>query len=147
MQSMFEPSQADVRRFFCSVYAKWLKAQPMDALETLASQWVAEHPEYHADFADEAAALERMYEVKDGKINPFLHVSMHLSVSEQCSIDQPRGIRQAVELLSARRNSLHVAHHDAMEALGQMIWESQRSGRPPDGQAYIDAVQRRATQD
>jgi hypothetical protein len=30
-------------------------------------------------------------------------------------------------------------------ALDQMIWESQRSGRPPDGQAYIDAVQRRAT--
>lgn len=144
---MFEPSQADVRRFFCSVYAKWRDGQPMDALETLASQWVAEHPEYHADFTDVDAALARMYEVKDGKTNPFLHLSMHLSVSEQCSIDQPRGIRQAVELLAARRDSLHDAHHETMDALGQMIWESQRSGRPPDGHAYIDAVQRRATQD
>jgi hypothetical protein len=144
---MFEPSQADVRRFFCSVYAKWRNAKPMDALETLASQWVAEHPEYHTDFADVDAALERMYDVKDGKINPFLHLSMHLSVSEQCSIDQPRGIRQAVELLTVRRDSLHAAHHETMDALGQMIWESQRSGRPPDGHAYIDAVQRRATQD
>ena len=144
---MFEPSQADVRRFFCSVYAKWREGQPMDALETLASQWVAEHPEYHADFSDVDAALERMYEVKDGKTNPFLHLSMHLSVSEQCSIDQPRGIRQAVELLTAKRDSLHDAHHETMDALGQMIWESQRSGRPPDGQAYIDAVQRRATRD
>jgi hypothetical protein len=45
-----------------------------------------------------------MYEVKSGKVNPFLHLSMHLSVSEQCSIDQPRGIRQAVELLAARRD-------------------------------------------
>jgi hypothetical protein len=119
----------------------------MDALETLASQWVAEHPEYHADFSDVDAALERMYEVKDGQTNPFLHLSMHLSVSEQCSIDQPRGIRQAVELLTARRDSLHDAHHETMDALGQMIWESQRNGRPPDGHAYIDAVQRRATQD
>ena len=144
---MFEPSQADVRRFFCSVYAKWRDGQPMDALETLASQWVAEHPEYHADFSDVDAALERMYEVKDGKTNPFLHLSMHLSVSEQCSIDQPRGIRQAVELLTAKRDSLHDAHHETMDALGQMIWESQRSGRPPDGHAYIDAVQRRATRD
>jgi len=144
---MFEPSQADVRRFFCSVYAKWRNAHPMDALETLASQWVAEHPEYHPDFSDVDAALERMYEVKDGQVNPFLHLSMHLSVSEQCSIDQPRGIRQAVELLTARRDSLHHAHHETMDALGQMIWESQRSGRPPDGHAYIDAVQRRATQD
>ena len=144
---MFEPSQADVRRFFCSVYAKWCNGQPMDALETLASQWVAEHPEYHADFSDVDAALERMYEVKDGKTNPFLHLSMHLSVSEQCSIDQPRGIRQAVELLTAKRDSLHDAHHETMDALGQMIWESQRSGRPPDGHAYIAAVQRRATKD
>ena len=147
MPRMFQPSQADVRKFFCAVYAKWLSAQPMDALETLASQWVAEHPEYHADFADEAAALEKMYDVEDGKTNPFLHLSMHLSVSEQCSIDQPRGIRQAVELLTARRDSLHDAHHETMEALGKMIWESQRSGRPPDGQAYIDAVQRCATRD
>jgi hypothetical protein len=120
---------------------------PWTRLETLASQWVAEHPEYHADFANEAAALEKMYDVEDGKTNPFLHLSMHLSVSEQCSIDQPRGIRQAVELLTAKRDSLHDAHHETMEALGQMIWESQRSGRPPDGQAYIDAVQRCATRD
>ena len=147
MPRMFQPSQADVRKFFCAVYAKWQNAQPMDALETLASQWIAEHHEYHADFANEAAALEKIYEAEDGKTNPFLHLSMHLSVSEQCSIDQPRGIRQAVELLTARRDSLHDAHHETMEALGQMIWESQRSGRPPDGQAYIDAVQRCATRD
>jgi hypothetical protein len=79
--------------------------------------------------------------------NPFLHLSMHLSLSEQCSIDQPRGIRQAVELLTHRRDSLHRAHHEAMDCLGQMIWESQRAGRPPDGDAYIDCVQRHATQD
>jgi hypothetical protein len=28
-----------------------------------------------------------------------------------------------------------------------MMWESQRSGRPPDGAAYIACVQRRATRD
>ena len=82
-----------------------------------------------------------------GKTNAFMHLSMHLALSEQCSIDQPRGIRQAVELLTARRDSLHDAHHEAMECLGQMVWESQRAGLPPDGAAYIDCVQRRATRD
>lgn len=106
-----------------------------------------EHPEYHADFKDADAALEKMYDVEGGKTNPFLHLSMHLSISEQCSIDQPRGIRQAVELLAARRDSLHEAHHEAMECLGRMVWESQRSGQPPDGAAYIDCVQRHATRD
>ena len=144
---LFTPSQADVRRFFCSVYAKSRAGQPLEALETLASQWMDEHPEYHADFADVDAALATMYDVEGGKTNPFLHLSMHLSISEQCSIDQPRGIRQAVELLAARRNSLHDAHHEAMDCLGQMVWESQRSGRPPDGDAYIACVQRHATRD
>jgi hypothetical protein len=144
---MFTPSQADVRRFFCSVYAKTRAGQPLEAIETIASQWLEDHPEYHADFADADAALARIYEVEAGRINPFLHLSMHLSISEQCSIDQPRGIRQAVELLAARRNSLHDAHHEAMDCLGQMVWESQRAGRPPDGDAYIACVQRHATKD
>ena len=144
---MFSPSQADVRRFFCSVYAKALQGHALEAIEIIASQWIDEHPEYHADLADADAALEKTYDVEGGKSNPFLHLSMHLSISEQCSIDQPHGIRQAVELLSRRRQSLHDAHHEAMECLGRMMWESQRSGRPPDGAAYIDCVQRRATRD
>ncbi|MEO8013258.1 DUF1841 family protein [Polaromonas sp.] len=144
---MFTPSQADVRRFFCSVYAKSLTSQPLEAIETIASQWMDEHPEYHADFKDTDAALEKMYDVEGGKTNPFLHLSMHLSISEQCSIDQPRGIRQAVELLTARRDSLHAAHHETMECLGRMVWESQRSGQQPDGAAYIECVQRHATRD
>jgi len=144
---MFNPSQEDVRRFFCSVYAKFHSAQPMDAMETLASQWIAEHPEYHADFQNLDAAIVRVYPEGNGQTNPFLHLSMHLSISEQCSIDQPRGIRQAVELLTHKRQSLHTAHHEAMDCLGSMLWESQRAGRPPDGQAYIDCVQRHATRD
>ena len=144
---MFTPSQADVRQFFCSVHAKAQALQPMGALETIAGMWINEHPEYHAELADAETALATMYDAEDGKANPFLHLSMHLSISEQCSIDQPRGIRQAVELLTAKKDSLHDAHHDTMECLGQMVWESQRAGRPPDGEAYIACVQRRATQD
>ena len=117
----------------------------IDALEVLAGEWVAEHPEYHAVLTDEASALTRQFTGENGQSNPFLHLSMHLSISEQCSIDQPRGIRQAVELLASKRNSLHDAHHEVMECLGTMLWESQRSGQAPDGQAYIDAVQRRAS--
>ena len=144
---MFNPTQADVRRFFCAAHAKQQAGQPMEAIETLAGLWIAEHPEYHADLADVDAALARNYDETPTRTNPFLHLSMHLSISEQCSIDQPRGIRQAVELLAPPLGSLHDAHHAAMECLGQMLWEAQRSGRPPDGDAYIAWVQRRATRD
>lgn len=144
---LIQPSQADVRRFFCGVYAKARTDAPLDPMEMLVSQWIDEHPEYHASLADVDAALRDMNQVDSNAENPFLHLSMHLSISEQCSIDQPRGIRQAVELLTARRNDLHAAHHEVMECLGRMVFESQRAGRMPDGQAYIDCVQRQATRD
>ena len=142
---MFQPSQLDVRRFFCASHTRQQAGLPLEPMQALAARWTAEHPEYHADLADEAAALEAVYTVEDGRTNPFLHLSMHLSIDEQMGIDQPTGIRQAVQLLATRRNSMHQAHHEVMECLGEMIWSSQRSGLPPDGQAYLEAVRRRAT--
>jgi hypothetical protein len=142
---MFQPSQNDVRRFFCGAYARWREGLPLEPMQALAARWIEQHPEYHAELADEAEALARVYTVEDGRTNPFLHLSMHLSIDEQMAIDQPTGIRQAVDLLAVRRGSLHEAQHEVMDCLGEMIWASQRSGLPPDGQAYLGAVRRRAT--
>lgn len=142
---MFQPSQSDVRRFFCRTRAKQQVGAPLDRMEQIAARWIGEHPEYSADLADEAAALQAVFTIEEGRTNPFLHLSMHLTIEEQCSIDQPRGIRDAVLALAARRGSLHEAHHEVMECLGQMIWASQRSGQPPDGLSYLEAVRRRAT--
>ena len=77
---MFNPSQEDVRRFFCGVHAKARAGAPLDALETLASQWLLEHPEYDPEMADAEAAVARVYDGADGQTNPFLHLAMHLSL-------------------------------------------------------------------
>ncbi|MBA4110498.1 MAG: DUF1841 domain-containing protein [Leptothrix sp. (in: Bacteria)] len=137
---MFAPSQDQVRRFFCEAWAKQQAGQVLTPLEVQATDWVAQHPEYHADLADAEAAVKAVYAVEGGRTNPFLHLSMHLSITEQVSIDQPPGIRAAVQHLAQRRNSLHDAQHEVMEALGEMVWTSQRTGLPFDGAAYIDRV-------
>ena len=142
---MFTPSQHDVREFFCAAHRKLANQEPLTPLEAIAADWIAEHPEYDSDLADLEAARAAVYAVDDGRTNPFLHLSMHLSITEQLGIDQPRGIKQAVQLLAAKLGSMHEAQHEAMECLGQMIWESQRSGRPPDGEGYVECVRRRAT--
>lgn len=142
---MFQPSQHDVRRFFCEVWRKQRQGLPLEAMEAAAAPWVAEHPEFDAELGDPQRALERTWSVEDGRTNPFLHLSMHLSIAEQVSIDQPAGIRQAVQGLAQSAGSLHAAHHEVMESLGEMIWQSQRSGLPPDGMAYLESVRRRAT--
>jgi Domain of unknown function (DUF1841) len=140
---MFEPNQQEVRQFFCRAYARWKAALPLTPLDTIAADWIALHPEYHAELADEAAAIAADYSVEKGRTNPFLHLSMHLSITEQVSIDQPRGIKQAYELLAVKTDA-HEAQHRMMDCLGEMIWTSQRSGLPPDGQAYIECVRRKA---
>jgi Domain of unknown function (DUF1841) len=142
---MYAPSQRDVRIFFCDTWRKQREGLPLTPMEALAADWISQHPEYHDALADADAAVAADYKVDNGQTNPFLHLSMHLTVTEQVSINQPTGVAQAVRLLAARRGSLHEAHHEVMECLGEMIWASQRSGLPPNGHAYLDCVQRRST--
>lgn len=142
---MFSPSQHDVRRFFCEAFRKQQENQVLTPLEAIARDWIIQHPEYDEALADVRTALETDYSVERGQTNPFLHLSMHLSVAEQISIDQPPGIRAAFQMLAARLGSEHEAHHEIMECLGEMIWKSQRGGVPPDTEAYIECVRQRAT--
>lgn len=140
---MFNPSQRDVRRFFCEVFRKQRANEILTPLETMASDWIRHHPEYHDVLADVEAAVERDYSVDSGQTNPFLHLSMHLSIDEQISIDQPPGIRAAATALTLKLDSAHEAQHQMMDCLGEMIWNAQRTGQPPDGRAYVEAVQRK----
>jgi hypothetical protein len=141
---MFNPSREEVRRFFCDAWQKQLAGSVLTPLEAMAVDWIGEHPEYHQLLTDTEGALAEAYTPERGQTNPFLHLSMHLSISEQVSIDQPPGIRAAYEALARRLDSPHEAQHQVMECLGEMLWNAQRTGLPPDGQAYIDAVKRRA---
>ena len=142
---MFSPTQADVRGFFADTRRKRLERLPLTPLETIAADWVEAHPEYGADLGAAAADPGDVAAPQEGRENPFLHLSMHLSISEQISIDQPAGIRKAFELLARRLGSQHAAQHEVMECLGRMLWDAQQSGRPPDGETYVDCVRRRAT--
>jgi hypothetical protein len=142
---MFDPSQNDVRAFFVTARRKRRERLPLTPLETIAADWIDAHPEYDGDLADADAAQAATYPAEGGRENPFLHLSMHLSISEQVAIDQPAGIRQAFDSLVARLGSPHAAQHEVMECLGAMLWESQRGGVPPDGAGYVECVRRRAT--
>ena len=140
---MFTPSSHDVRRFFCEAYRKRRAGEILTPMDAIAADWIAQHAEYHDALQDAEEAVARDYSVEGGQANPFLHLSMHLSITEQISVDQPRGIRAAFEALAARVGE-HEAQHEIMECLGEMIWASQRSGLPPDAEGYVDCVRKRA---
>lgn len=139
---MFTPSSNDVRRFFCEAYRKHKSGAVLTPMDAIAADWISHHPEYAEALTDADAAVARDYSVEGGQANPFLHLSMHLSIAEQVSIDQPRGIKAAHDAL-VRKLGQHEAHHEIMECLGQMIWTSQKNGVPPDSAAYVECVRKR----
>ncbi|PPB84329.1 uncharacterized protein DUF1841 [Mycetohabitans endofungorum] len=143
---MFTPSRDEVRRFFTETWRKQRAGEILTPLQSMAADWIVQHPEYQA-VLDCADAGEQDYSPERGQTNPFLHLSMHLAISEQLSIDQPRGIRAAHERLAARLGSDHDAHHAIMECLGQIIWEAQRNKVPPDTDAYLALIEQRASRD
>jgi len=117
-------------------------------LQAVALKWIAVHPEYHPWLADEARALAEEFTAERGETNPFLHLSMHLALEEQLSIDQPPGIVAVFRRLATRTGDEHGAAHEAMECLGEIVWSAQRGTLPADtdaiGAAYLDCLRRRA---
>jgi hypothetical protein len=145
---MFNPSKDDVRRFFCEAWSKHVGGGVLTPLEATAVDWMQRHPEYHADLGDVDAAIAREYRVDDGRTNPFLHLSMHLAIAEQLSIDQPPGIRAVFARLVERHGDDHAAMHEVMECLGETVWAAQRSAIPESAEQmsarYLECLQRRA---
>ncbi len=140
---MFDPTRDQVRRFFRDTLAKKRSGATLTPIEAMAGDWVELHPEYFDALAPVREGDSDPFETREGEPNPFLHLSMHLSIDEQVSIDQPPGIRAAMEQLTLKLGSAHDAHHEAMECLGEMLWAAQRGGTPPDGATYVRCVRAR----
>jgi hypothetical protein len=132
---MFNPTRDEVRHFFCETWRKYGSKTVMSPIEAMALEAIVAHPEYHA-VLDDPDSAERLED------NPFLHLSLHLAVAEQLSIDQPFGIRARYERLLEKTKSHHDALHAIMECLGEMVWIAQRNASPPDQEIYFNCMDR-----
>ena len=139
---MFDPSRDQARSFLFDLWAKHRASQALTPLESLALSVVLEHPEYQRVLEDRDRYLDREWRPEGGETNPFLHLSMHLAIEEQLSIDQPPGIRAAVRSLEARLGA-HEARHEVMDCLAEMVWQAQRNRAPFDNAAYLDCLARK----
>jgi hypothetical protein len=139
---VFNPTREQVRDTFFEAWRKYRAGQPLVGIEALAADVALVHPEYHALLDDPARYREKDY----AESNPFLHMSLHMALEEQLSIDQPAGIAAHFAALVARHGERHAALHEALECLAETVWRSQRDNAPPDGAAYLDCLARRARQ-
>ena len=136
---MFNPSRDQARDFFFETWRKYRAGEPLAGVESLALDVVLLHPEYHG-----VLSLPAQYREKDysDETNPFLHMSLHIALEEQLSIDQPPGIRAAYEKMMLKFKDRHAALHQAIECLAETIWRAQRDGVPLDAAAYLRCLEK-----
>jgi len=140
---MFNPSRDQVRQFFFDTWAKYRSQQPLAGAEVPALEAILAHPEYHPMLDDPDRYRERDYPPELGETNPFMHLSMHLAIAEQRSVDQPAGISTRYRKMVEHCDDVMQAEHHIMDCLAEMIWQSQRSGTPYDAAAYLACLDRK----
>ena len=138
---MFNPTRDEVRETFFAAWRKYRAGEPLVGIETIALQVMLLHPEYHQMLDHPQRYRDRDYVDES---NPFLHMSLHLALEEQLSIDQPPGIRAAWDRLLERWGNRHDALHQALECLAETVWRAQRNRAAPDAAAYLECLAARA---
>jgi hypothetical protein len=140
---MFNPSRDQVRQFFFDTWSKYRSKQPLAGAEVPALEAILAHPEYHPMLDDPERYRDRDYPPEFGETNPFMHLSMHLAIAEQRSIDQPAGIRARYQKMLAQCGDPMQVEHQIMDCLAEMIWQSQRSGMQYDAASYLRCLDRK----
>lgn len=137
---MFDLSLDDVRNFFFGVYQKFNDKVVLTDLEKIAHSIILEHPEYLPILNNPQKYLNYIWHPQRDEVNPFLHLSLHLSIIEQVSIDQPLGIKDLYHKLLIKYGNQHEAEHQLMDCLVEMIWQAQQSQTNPNPAIYLDCI-------
>ena len=140
---MYDVNTHDVRRYFGHVWQNRLNPLQLDALQQKALRIIEAHPEYQTYLEHVEDYLDKNWTPEQGETNPFLHLSLHLSIQEQVGIDQPFGIRAIHQKLIGMHNDNWVkAEDEMMEALVETIWQAQRYNQGLDVNAYMTRLRK-----
>ena len=140
---MYDVNTHDVRRYFGHVWQNRLNPLQLDALQQKALRIIEAHPEYQTYLEHIEEYLDKNWTPEQGETNPFLHLSLHLSIQEQVGIDQPFGIRTIHQKLIGMYNDNWVkAEDEMMEALVETIWQAQRHNQGLDVNAYMTRLRK-----
>ena len=142
--SLFQPSRDQVRDFFFEAWGKFKAQKSLTDLEKIGLSVMLMHPEYHTILDAPDQFKQQEYFPEFGETNPFLHMSLHLSILEQISINQPIGIAVIYTQLKLKHQNEHDAQHDILDCLAETIWQAQRNQTGLDGVQYLQLLQQKA---
>lgn len=134
-----------MRRVFFNAWSKYQQSLPLEGAEKLLIETILLHPEYHAVLDDPDTHLDRDYPPEAGTENPFLHMSLHVTIAEQLAMNNPAGIKEKLASLEQKMER-HDALHVLLECLAEAVWQAQRHQAADLEQSYLDCIAERVRQ-
>lgn len=126
----------ELRKVYFDSWYKYNNQLPVEPLEHQIIEIILLHPEYHTLLSNsDNAAIDEYIES-----NPFLHMSLHLALTEQITTNRPQGITQIYSTLCTQRQDSHIAQHAMIDCLAEIIWNAQKSGKAPDEKEYLQKL-------
>ena len=133
---MFSSDRSAQRKFLAKSWEKYKANQILEPLELQLANIIAKHPEYQEIINN----LDTEYFPEQGEMNPFLHINLHLSLQDQLSLDQPKGIKEIYNSLVKKIKDIHRVEHIMMEQIAEMIFISQKNNKPMDQEQYLRSL-------
>ena len=133
---MFSSDRSAQRKFLAKSWEKFKANQLLEPLELQLAKIIEKHPEYQEIINN----LDTEYFPEQGKINPFLHINLHLSLQDQIGLDQPKGIKEIYNSLVKKIKDTHRVEHIMMEQIAEMIFNSQKNNKPMDQEQYLRSL-------
>ena len=137
---IFSHDRMELRKLFFSAWQKHLNKSTITDLEQQIIRVIEYHPEYH-HFLAHLDNLDKDFPVESGESNPFLHMSLHISLIEQVVTNRPYGINNIYQRLCQKHQDEHQVHHKMMDYLAESIWSAQKNNLPPDEKKYLLQLQ------
>ncbi|MBT3855203.1 MAG: DUF1841 family protein [Thiotrichales bacterium] len=135
---MFTSDRSKQRQYLKQAWEKYTRQDQLEPLELQLAKIVEKHPEYH----DLIKNLDSEYFPEQGNTNPFLHINLHLTLQDQLTMDQPKGIRGIHNRLLVKIKDEHEVEHMMMEHIAEMIFNAQKNNTAFDLNGYIIALKK-----
>lgn len=135
---MFTSDRSKQRQYLKQAWEKYTRQDQLEPLELQLAKIVEKHPEYH----DLIKNLDSEYFPEQGNTNPFLHINLHLTLQDQLTMDQPKGIRGIHNRLLVKIKDEHEVEHLMMEHIAEMIFNAQKNNTAFDLNGYIIALKK-----
>ena len=133
---MFTSDRTKQRQYLKQAWEKYTSQEQLEPLELQLSKIVEQHPEYQNLIKN----LDSEYFPEQGNTNPYLHINLHLTLQDQITMDQPKGIRDIHSQLIVKIKNAHEVEHMMMEHIAEMIFNAQKNNAAFDLDGYIQAL-------